>query len=138
MYIILLNYTITYLFLGALFFLFFFIVAVWYLTSIDKKSKILNRNFIIGKWQRKGMSAEGELWSFEFDFGLDSFVMTGTPAFEAQAKYKIVKEEEHLLTLELFGITGETIVKEKALLQIAVDKKSNRLTIDNRSGYIRI
>jgi len=138
MYLILLNYTVTYLFLGALFFLFFFFVGAWFFTSIDKKSKILNRNYILGKWHRKGMSPTGELWSFEFDFDRDKLVMSGTPEFIATAKYRITREDENLLTLELYGITGDTIANDKAVLKIAVDKKKSRLTIDNRSGYVRI
>ncbi len=138
MYLILLSYTITYLFLGALFFLFFVIVGAWYFGSIDKKSKILNRNFILGKWHRKGISPTGELWSFEFDFDRDKLVMSGTPEFMATAKYRIAKEDENLLTLELYGIEGDTIIKNHAHLQIAVDKKGGRLTIDSRSGYVRV
>ncbi len=137
MYLILLNYQITYLFIAALFCLALFVIAVWYFTGINKKSKILNKNFILGQWERKGLSPDGEAWSFRYIFENNSVEMKGIPDFYAKANYRIIKEDENLLSLELANIEGN-IEHEQAILMVAVDRKGDRLTIDGKSSYKRV
>jgi len=134
---LLVSYNILYLFLGSLITLFLAVVAAYYFTSINKKNVILNKGYILGSWRRKGLSPEGLLWSFEFHFEEINFSMQGDPNFAATGKYRIVKEIENLLVLELYQVTGD-LEYDRMLLEIAIDKKTRKLTIDNRSGYERI
>lgn len=134
---LLISNTILYLFLGSLITLFLAVVAAYYFTSINKRGVVLNKGYILGSWRRKGLSPEGLLWSFEFHFNNSDFVMKGDPEFEAAGKYRIVKEIENLMVLELYQVTGD-IEYESMLLEIAIDKKTRKLTIDNRAGYERI
>ena len=133
---ILLYQRITYLFIGELILLFLFVVAIYYLSLVDK-SKIFNNQFIIGNWERKGVSPEGEEWNFQYRFYEKNMEMSGTPDYEAQANYRVLKEDENLLIIELYNITGDW-EGGNPFIQVAVDKKGDRLTIDHRSGYKRI
>lgn len=125
-----------YIFLGGLILIFLMVVAFYYLSLVDK-TKILNSEFIIGNWRREGTDSEGQKWWFEFAFDGEKVFLEGEPQFEASGDYKIVKEEEHLLTLYLQNMTGD-LEQGKASLSVAIDKKNNQLTIDQRAGYKRI
>lgn len=133
---LLLSNSVLYIFLGGLISLFLVIVAAFYLTQMNK-NVFHHEGYILGSWKRKGMSPEGLLWTFEFHFDIEDFQMKGDPDFAATGKYRIIKEIENLLVLELYSVTGD-LEHNSLLLEIAVNKKENKLTIDNRSGYERL
>jgi len=120
-----------YIFLGSLVLIFLLVVAAWYFVRIDKKNKIVNADFIRGSWERKGKSPEGDAWSFVYRFDGNSFSMKGQPAFLLSGNYKVIKEIENLMRLELYNLSGETDSPHK-IMNVSVDKKSNRLNIDGR------
>lgn len=124
------------IFLGGLILVFLIVVAAYYMGLVDK-TKVLNADFIIGKWRREGVDQNGEKWWFEFEFEGDFVHLSGEPAFEAEGNYTIVKEDENLLTLTLKNVVGD-LEQNMAVLYVAIDKKRNQLTIDQRSGYKRI
>lgn len=131
LYGILIAYEVLYTFLISLVLLFLLIIAAYYLVGVDKKNKILNAKFLIGTWERKGKSPEGDDWWFRYQFEEDEFTMSGEPHFYLKGSYKIVKETENLLGLELSKLnTAEA--NEKRQIQISIDRRSNRLNIGGR------
>lgn len=120
-----------YIFLGSLVLIFLLIVFAYYMVRIDKKNKIVNADFIHGTWQRKGKSPEGEPWSFSYQFEKDKFWMDGDPAYHLSGNYKIIKELENLLRVELFNLKGD-VEAPRQLISISVDKKSNKLNINGK------
>ncbi len=132
-----LDITITYLFLGALMLLFTFIVSVYYLTNINKKNKILYHDFILGTWERTGESPDGNPWFFKYFIDKSQIEMKGNPEFYMKADYRILKEDENLIIMELRNIIGED-APETGQLAIAIDKKNDMLTINGKTRYFRI
>lgn len=124
------------IFLGSLVLLFLLVVFAYFMVRIDKKNKIVNAEFIRGTWERKGKSPEGQAWFFQYKFDRDQFTMRGEPAFQLAGNYKVIKEIENLLRLELYNLQGESDTPRK-MLNISIDKKSNRLNIDGRD-FLRI
>jgi len=106
------------------------------MVRIDKKNKIVNAEYIRRTWERKGKSPDGDAWSFQYRFDRDSFQMHGEPTFHLAGNYKIIKEIENLLRLELYNLQGESDAPRK-MINVSIDKKSNRLNIDGRD-FLRI
>lgn len=132
----LLNITITYLFLWALMFLFLFVVAVFYLTSLNKK-KVLYDAFLLGGWERKGQSPDGSSWFMKYVFSKTQVEITGKPDYFARGDYRIVKEDENLMILELANMIGDEF-ETPGQLAIAINRKKDVLTINGRSQYYRV
>jgi len=124
------------IFLGGLIIIFLMVVAGYYLGLVDK-TKVLNADFILGKWRREGVDPNGDKWWFEFAFDEKRVHLLGEPAFEAVGDYEIIKEDENLLTLTLKNVIGD-LEQNVAVLHVAIDKKRNQLTIDQRAGYKRV
>jgi len=103
---------------------------------IDKKNKIVNADYIRGSWERSGKSPEGEAWTFRYQFDRDKFIMKGNPTFNLSGNYKITKEIENLLRIELFNLQGD-VESPRKMMSISIDKKSNRLNIDGRD-FMRV
>lgn len=128
---ILADYTILYTFLISLNILFVLIVIAYFLISIDKKNKILNADFIHGKWIRQGNDLSGKPWYIQYTFIDNEFELEAEPRLEVKGKYKIVKETENLLLLELTVVQGEMINNARHL-SIGLDKRNKILTIDKK------
>ena len=58
------------------------------------------------------------------------------PHYEIRGKYKVVKEIENLLILELFDVIGDDDFKNHQT-SIGIDKRSNQIVIEGRT-YGRI
>jgi hypothetical protein len=117
-----------------LFFLFFSLaIMLWIMYAMINHDKVstLNRKFILGRWQLKGKNESGEEWQFEYSFTPTQFTMLGDPHYEAQGEYKVVKEIEGLLILQLTNTTGD-IEPDKMFLHIGVQRKLQILLIDGR------
>lgn len=112
--------------------LFIAIILAYFLSRIDKKSKRLHAAFIKGKWQRKGKDHSGYDWHINYTFTEQRFMIEAIPLMQQEGNYKIVSEMENLLMLELMNVTGDTD-KTTYYLQIAVDKKDNKIAIDGRT-----
>jgi len=125
-----------YIFLIALIVLFLLIIGAYYLVQIDKRNKILNADFIQGTWERRGKRPTGEPWHFRYQINQSHIAMSGEPHFRAIANYRIVKEVENLLRLDLSNLKSDTEFQRHSI-QISVDKKADRLNIDGRD-YQRI
>lgn len=111
--------------------LFLLTILAYYLIRLNKQKK-LHATYIIGTWQRSGQSEAGDSWKMNYTFSKNGqFSMVGSPTFTMKGKYKIVKEVENLLTLELSALSGDGNTK-KQRIQLAVEKKNNQLRIDNR------
>lgn len=132
----LLYYEILYTFLFSLGLIFVLVISAYYLVKIDKKNKILNANFIVGTWTRKGRSPEGEPWSLKYIISPTTIEMRAEPSFRTKGTYKIIKEIENLMRLDVSNVTGDENVPRK-LIQLAVDKKADRLNIDGRD-FLRL
>ncbi len=132
----LLYYDMLFTFLGSLVLIFLLVILAYYLVRIDKKNKIVNADYIRGSWERSGKSPEGEAWTFRYQFDRDKFIMKGNPAFNLSGNYKITKEIENLLRIELFNLQGD-VESPRKMMSISIDKKSNRLNIDGRD-FMRV
>lgn len=132
----LLYYDMLYIFLGSLILIFLLVILAYYLVRIDKKNKVVNADYILGTWERKGKSPEGEPWSFSYQFDRNNFAMTGDPTYNLSGNYKVTKELENLLRLELFNLQGD-VEAPRQMLNVSVDKKSNRLNI-NGKDFLRV
>ncbi len=122
-----------YIFLAGMIFLFLVVVATYFLNITNKKNKVLKQKFMLGHWQREGTSpTSGEHWKFEYKIDKENIEMMGTnPTFKAKAKYKILKEEEHLLTLYIDKIQGDGDLDPHAI-SVAVDRNMEKIYIDSR------
>ena len=126
---------LTYAFIASLYVLFFLVVGTWYLTRINKKNVILHHKKILGWWIREGVSTTGEAWWFKVYFGENDFEMHGNPSFLQKGNYKIRKEIENLLILDLLKLEGDGDLEKKSL-QISLDRKAGTLYIDSRE-YVK-
>lgn len=112
--------------------LFAITVFVAYLLSLDKK-RLRHKDFIIGTWQRKGRSpSTGEPWYICYTFDTEgSFRIEADPPLHTQGRYRILREIENLLLVELYHMEGDKLVHFNHL-PIAVDKKAGIVRIDER------
>ena len=117
--------------------LFFLIILTWILISIDKRNKHLHERYIVGSWLRKGHTPEGEPWEIVYTFtDRNQFKVKAIPELNENGIYKIIKEVENLLVVELYKQIPEGGV-ERELLHIGIDPKANQMNINDRS-YKRI
>lgn len=124
-----------YLFLTGLTFLFAIIVATYFLGTVNKKDVVLKKKFMYGHWQREGTSpSTNELWKFDYIINESSLEMRGkNPYFKAKGNYKILKEDENLITLLVDEMQGEGEGDLSARsMSVAVDKQKQKIYIDGR------
>lgn len=127
------SYDVLYIFLILMNVLFFVIVLAYVLFRMDRKNKVLNKRFIVGGWERHGTSpSSGQPWAFRYDFTADRVTMRGrNPEFQAQGRYRILKEDERLLTLYVFDLSGDGELDPRALY-VAVNRAKQEMYIDRR------
>lgn len=117
--------------------LFFAIILfIGFLLHIEKK-QVLHDHFLYGKWLRRGVAPDGNAWQISYLFS-DSyaFEINAEPPLHLSGKYRIVKEIENLLLVELYDQQGDPSPHPN-FVQIAVDTQKQQIAIDNRS-YTRI
>ncbi len=110
--------------------MFFIIIFIYYILKIERR-KVKYATFIKGTWRRQGTGHDGSQWHISYTFTDKTFEINAVPDLYITGKYKIIKEIEQLLIIQLFDVTGTTEDLPKSL-QIGVDHISNQLTIDHR------
>ena len=125
----------TFGFIALLCALFLLLNFAYFVPLISRRPVVLYKNFIQGTWLKKGVNQAGQNWTFSYVFEDGLFEMKGDPQFEVSGKYRIVKEVEKLVVLELSHITGESAHTIAPIMKvsIAIDNKNDRIQIDNRS-----
>lgn len=116
--------------------LFLAVVLTYYLVTHEKRNRLQYANYIKGTWQRAGKNELGEAWHINYTFIDKEFVISAVPHYEIRGKYKVVKEIENLLILELFDVIGDDDFKNHQT-SIGIDKRSNQIVIEGRT-YGRI
>lgn len=97
-----------------------------------------NEQFIQGEWRLAGQEEGSEhAWLLEWKFDNGSFRHTGYPPIDQEGKYRIRKDAEELLELELYDQTG-TFGSETSVLKIRIGRDNDTLRIDDRSGFKRV
>lgn len=101
-----------------------------------------NEAFIQGKWRVSGQlppnqSGHSMSWFQEWTFSDGKFLEEGYPPLGQKGKYRIIRNEDDKLTLELFEQSG-TFGTENSRLEIVIDKKENTLKIGQNAGFKRI
>lgn len=95
---------------------------------------------IQGTWRLSGSNTTSNgtiyAWFLEYTFDNGKFKLTGYPAITQKGSYRVIKQEENKLTLELYGQEG-TFGKENKQIEIIFDKEAKKLTIDGKSGFHR-
>ncbi len=129
----------TYGFIAILCVLFALLNFAYFVPVISRRPVVLYKNFIQGTWLKKGVDSAGTNWTFSYTFKDGLFEMKGDPQFAVEGRYRIVKEVEKLLILELSQIHGESAHTVAPIMQvsIAIDNKNDKIVIDNRS-YERV
>lgn len=112
--------------------LFFLIVMAYFLVRIDKRNKKIHAGYLVGKWQRMGKDPEGNEWFINYAFtNAQQFEINAYPPLHTKGNYQIIKEVENLMVVQLFNISGDGNT-DPHRIQIAIDKKANKVTIDER------
>ncbi len=101
-----------------------------------------HETFIQGKWRLVGefpkdKSGRSRVWFLEWTFADGKFLQTGYPPIKQEGKYRIVKQDEDKLTLELYEQKGTFGTKDRQM-QIVVDRENEKLKIENHQGFSRV
>ncbi len=101
-----------------------------------------HEKFIQGKWRLEGehpkdKSGYSRVWFLEWTFADGKFLQTGYPPITQEGKYRIVKQSDDKLTLELYEQKGNFGTKDRQI-EIVVDKKNDKLKIWNQAGFSRV
>ena len=84
-------------------------------------------------WERKGRTEDGQPWFIRYTFGEKDFEVTAQPALHRKGTYSVGKEVESLLILQLYNVVeNQTFFIPFTELPIAVDRRNNCLTIDDK------
>ncbi len=132
-------YADVYAFIAILCLLFVLFNIAYFVPIISRRPVVLYKKFIQGKWEKHGVDSAGTEWTFSYAFEDGKFEMLGDPRFQVSGKYRIVKEVEKLVVLELSQISGESAHTIAPVMQvsISIDNKNDKISIDNRS-YDRV
>lgn len=98
-----------------------------------------NEEFIHGKWRLDGQlpggnGKPGMAWFQEWVFGNGTFSENGYPPLSQKGKFRITKDVENTLTLELYDQSG-TFGTATSNLVIVVDRDSQTLKIGQNAGF---
>ncbi len=101
-----------------------------------------NEAFIQGKWRLQGESPQDRsryirVWYIEWTFANGAFVQIGYPPIRQEGKYRIVKEEDSKMTLELYEQKGNFGTKDQQI-KLVVDRENEKLNIWNQAGFTRV
>lgn len=108
------------------------VIFVAFMIGFDKRRYLKHAQFIQGTWLRKGISLEGEAWQIQYQFDNNGrFAIHADPPLHTNGEYRILKEIENLIIVELYHIEGDKLVHHNHL-PIAVDAKRNIVRIDDR------
>ncbi|OWY19923.1 hypothetical protein C7N43_25050 [Sphingobacteriales bacterium UPWRP_1] len=126
-------YTLIFMYL-----LFAAVFIAYYLLGPAKKNQYLqHKDFLLGTWQRKGISLANQPWQIEYTFSpAGTFEVNANPPLHLKGNYQVVSELENLLVVEFYNIEftrGNHFYRHPQHLQLSVDKRDNQLTIDNRT-----
>lgn len=98
--------------------------------------------YILGTWRLDGElppnnTGHGFHWFLEYTFNTHgTFMLTGYPPLMQKGKYRVVKNEDDKLTLELYEQSGNFGTKDKRI-EILIDKEKQILKIDGKEGFKR-
>ena len=108
------------------------VIFIAFMIGFDRRRYLKHAQFIHGTWQHKGISPEGEAWAIQYRFMPNlRFSIDANPPLQTSGDYRILKEIENLLIVELYHIEGDKLVHHNHL-PIAVDTKHQILRIDDR------
>ena len=98
-----------------------------------------NEEFIHGKWRFDGQLQDkngkpGMAWFQEWTFGDGTFEEQGYPSLSQKGKFRVLKDEDNKLTLELYDQSG-TFGTKNSNLVILVDKEGGTLKIGQNPGF---
>ena len=101
-----------------------------------------HETFIQGKWRLVGefpkdKSGRSRVWFLEWTFADGKFLQTGYPPIKQEGKYRIVRQDEDKLTLELYEQKGNFGTEDRQI-EIVVDRKNEMLKIMDKEGFSRI
>ncbi len=108
------------------------VIFIAFMIGFDRRRYVKHAQFIQGTWQRKGFSLVGEPWEICYQFNPNgSFLIEADPPLHTTGNYRILKEVENLLLVELYHIEGDKLAHHNHL-PIAVDTKRHIVRIDDR------
>lgn len=101
-----------------------------------------HEKFIQGKWRLVGefpkdKSGRSRVWFLEWTFAGGKFLQIGYPPLKQEGKYRIVRQEDDKLMLELYEQKGNFGNKDQQI-EIVVDRKNEKLKIWNQEGFSRV
>ena len=101
-----------------------------------------HETFIQGKWRLEGEHPKNESgramsWFLEWTFADGKFLQTGYPPIKQEGKYRVVKQSDDKLTLELYEQKGNFGTNDRRI-EIVIDKKNERLKIWNQENFSRV
>jgi len=101
-----------------------------------------NESFIQGKWRLEGESPKDRsgytrFWFLEWTFANGTFLQTGYPPIKQEGKYRIIKQADNKMTLELYEQKGNFGTADQTI-ELVVDRKDERLKIWNQAGFKRV
>ncbi len=119
-------------------FLFLSLCAVILFASFTVSAQT-NREFIQGKWRLDGQlpgknGKPGMSWFQEWIFGDGTFSESGYPPLFQKGKFRVLKDEDNVLTLELYEQSGNFGTKNSNLV-IVVDQNEASLKIGQNAGF---
>ena len=97
---------------------------------------------IQGTWHLTGTlpptkSGSTFTWFLEWTFSDDSFSLTGYPPLGQKGKYRILKQEDNKLTINLYEQSGNFGNKDKQI-EIVVNNDNKSLKIDGKEGFSKV
>ena len=85
----------------------------------------------------KDKSGRSRVWFLEWTFAGGKFLQTGYPPIKQEGKYRVVKQSDDKLTLELYEQKGNFGTKDRRV-EIVIDEKNERLKIWNQENFSRV
>lgn len=107
-------------------------VLLGFAAPINSQTKS-NREWIQGTWRISGSNGT-MAWFMEWTFADGNFIQEGYPPLLQKGKYRLLKDENNTLVLELYKQEG-TFGNEQREIEIVLDKKKNQLSINKKEGF---
>ncbi|MEP6945332.1 MAG: hypothetical protein ABJA02_05395 [Acidobacteriota bacterium] len=100
-----------------------------------------NETFIQGKWRLDGhlppnQSGHSMSWYQEWTFADGTFIEEGYPPLNQKGRFRIFKDENNKLTLELYEQSGDLGSKDSKLI-IIINKEHDTLKVGQNPGFKR-
>ena len=100
------------------------------------RSPKTNEEIIQGTWRLTGQNDPRHSWYLEWTFDQGKFTLQGYPPLAQQGKYKIVKNDDNKMTLELYEQSGN-FGTENSQIEITINKKKDTLIIKGQGPFTR-